>query len=745
MSPLKKAYYINRYFGPRIIWLRAGVYLGKYLGRTRRVFRPRPWEQLELSALCQRGTPTAGPDYADFKRAKPPPFLFPLGQPPEIPTSIRGPADRQPPLAERLELLSQDRCTYFFRTPSPEPIDWHANPFDKTRSDPGRTWCDVPDYLPQQGDPRMLWEPSRAAWALDLARAPAHGLGPGSADLFWRWVDSWMKHNPPYMGFQWKCGQESTVRLMAITLGFWSLADDPATTPDRWAQFARLAWATGYRIHHHINYALSQKNNHAISEACGLILIAQLFPEFSDSPGWDAAGRRVLGQEIRRQTYDDGSYLQHSMNYQRVMLQGAMLGLRLAELADRPFDRDLYERLGRCGEFLFQMMDPETGRLPQYGPNDGAHILPLSECDFTDFRPVIQATHYLARRRRLLPAGPWDEELLWLFGRRALEAQEAPQRVPTSRAFDSGGYYTLRKDDTWAMVRCHTYRDRTSQCDQLQLDLWWRGQNILQDCGTYHYYVPGRPDLERYFKSAAAHNNIEIDGCDPLESVSRFLWFPWSRAAKRNFEPTGPRVIWFEGEHYDYDRAPWRVVHRRTVIALGSHAWMVVDDLLGDGEHQATLRWHMIDVPYEVDAARVSVNLKTPAGDAVVTVIGEPTAPQTFEVVRGRTEPGRVQGLAAPYYGELQSVPTLEVSLRCPLPQRMITVIGLGEAVVPHLVDRSADAQHWRVTIRNTAYTIRLARPLRSMERTLLECSPAPDSADSPSVDAGAQNIRRAE
>ena len=45
-------------------------------------------------------------------------------------------------------------------------------------------------------------------------------------------------------------------------------------------------------------------------------------------------------------------------------------------------------------EFLFQMMEPSNGRLPLYGNNDGAYVLPLSECDFTDYRPAIQSTHF---------------------------------------------------------------------------------------------------------------------------------------------------------------------------------------------------------------------------------------------------------------------------------------------------------------------------------------------------------------
>ena len=720
MSPASKAYYILRHLGPRVVWLRAGVYLGDRLGLTRRTFRSRPWEQIDLASITVSGTPVDAEGYARFKRQNPPPFLFPLGEPPEIPAAISGgPGERTPGLAERIRLLTEDRCVYFFSTPSPEPVDWHKDPFSGGRADPDETWCDLPDFQPDQGDPRTLWEPSRAAWAIDLARGRARSIEDATGELFWRWVDSWMTANPPFVGFQWKCGQESSVRMIALGMGFWSLAGDAATTPGRWVQFARFAWATGYRVAHHIRYAISQKNNHALAEACGLLLVSHLFPEFRESGHWRTLGRRVLARELRRQVYADGSYLQHSMNYHRVMLHVGVLGLRLAELGGRPFAPDLYDRLRRGGEFLFQMMDPDTGRVPNYGHNDGANVLPLSEGDFTDHRPVVQAAYYLATRRRRLPSGPWDEDLVWLFGPEALAFDADEPVKPRSMALDQGGYYTLRRDDSWAMVRGHTYRDRPGQCDPLHVDLWWRGLNVLQDCGTYRYYVPGREDLERYFKSIAAHNTIEVDGRDPMEAVSRFLWLPWLEAKTRCFESKDEGVMCFEGEHYGYDRPPTRVLHRRTVISPAADLWVMVDDLLGSGEHSVTLRWHTIDVPYEVDQGGGRVTLTTLKGKVTLSFAGHPYTPERFEVVRGRDEAGRVQGFAAPYYGARDPIPTLETTVSFENAQRLLTVMSFGEPATVNLLEQLDDRQRWRIAVGSDLRMMELARPERSADRTL--------------------------
>lgn len=719
MHPLKKACYIARYLGPTFVWQRVGIAIEKRLGVARRTYAPRPWESIRLEDICATGTPADPLQYLAFKRKQKPPFVFPIGEPPvwagarvngtEGPALGAAGSDglRRPGLAERLRLLADGRCVFFFRRPSPTPIDWYSNPLSDKRSQPGRCWVDIPDYLPEQGDPRTLWEPARCAWAIDLARARAHGVECEAGPIYWRWLDSFMRDCPPFEGVQWKCGQEASVRLIALAIGFAALANDLATSPQRWVQFARLAWATGYRVAHHIAYAISQRNNHAMSEATGLLLVGTLFPEFRESSAWRATGRRVLTQEIRNQTYGDGSYIQQSMNYQRVMLAASLFGLRLCELGGEPLPRDIYERLGRCGEFLYQMSDPETGRCPNYGNNDGAHVLPLSECDFTDFRPVIQAVHYLVHRERKLPPGPWDEDLLWLFGREALGGKPAALEPPRSRAFEIGGYYTLRQRESWAMIRAHEYKTRQGQYDTLHMDVWWRGQNVLVDAGTYQYYIPGRPDLERYFKSIESHNTVEVDGQPPLELVSRFLWFPWSRARCTHFDG-GLRPA-LTAVSRDYDRRPWRVLHRRCVRALWDDAFVVVDDLVGAGRHSVVIRWHMLDAPVELDIARASVSLATPKGEYGVSVASG-AAPLRCEVIRARDERDRVQGFWSPYYAEALPAPTLEVAFDVVLPLRIVSVLGPGAPVRAELAACDVLHERWEFA--------------RGSDRTALELHP---------------------
>ena len=61
--------------------------------------------------------------------------------------------------------------------------------------------------------------------------------------------------------------------------------------------------------------------------------------------------------------------------------------------------------------------------MPVYGSNDGALVLPLNNCDFTDYRPLLQLGSYATKGTRLFQPGAWDEPLYWLYGSQALQSK----------------------------------------------------------------------------------------------------------------------------------------------------------------------------------------------------------------------------------------------------------------------------------------------------------------------------------
>ena len=350
------------------------------------------------------------------------------------------------------------------------------------------------------------------------------------------------------------------------------------------------------------------------------------------------------------------------------MLQAYLWSLRLAELNEDSFSPELRDKLLKTTEFLYQMQDDSTGRVPNYGANDGALIVPLNSCDYLNYRPVIQSCWYLLKRERLYESGPWDEDLLWLFGPAALNVSKADKQRK-SLGFSEGGYYTLRSPSkkSWAMIRCHSYRDRVGHIDFLHTDLWADGLNLLRDCGSYKYFAPDEPEFERYFKSIWAHNTIVVDDQSPLRLVSHFIYLPWPKAELKKFERGENKIEW-EGTHLAYNRSPWHIIHRRRITVQQDDRWEIHDDLQGRGKHKLELRWHLPSEAKTVEQDLHYVLVKLPA-EWMLKVETD----SDIEVELLQAEPKG--GLESLYYACKTPIHTLSVATYCQLPSTFRTTV----------------------------------------------------------------------
>ena len=120
------------------------------------------------------------------------------------------------------------------------------------------------------------------------------------------------------------------------------------------------------------------------------------------------------------------------------------------------------------------------------------------------------------------------------------------------------------------------------------------GRPLLVDPGTACYTIdPARRDR---FRSTRLHNTLILDGREQSEPAGPFHWAT-AAAGSRLTWCTSPGFDYVEGTHDGY--AP--LVHRRAVFSRPG-CWMIADRVLGDGEHQAELHWHL-DPRWTVTAA----------------------------------------------------------------------------------------------------------------------------------------------
>jgi len=526
------------------------------------------------------------------------------------------------------------------------PPDWHANPFSGERSPADRHWCDLGDF--EFGDIKCIWEVNRFAFTYTLARAYARTGDEEYAEAFWTLLESWRSANLPNAGANWKCGQEVALRTMAWCFGLYAFLGSPATTARRAALLAEMVHRSGSRIAANVGYALSQRNNHGLSEAAGLFTIGVLWPEFREAARWRDLGRRHLEEQARRLIYDDGSFSQHSVVYHRLALHCCMWCSRLGDLNGQSLSWDYRDRVARAATWLWRMLNEDDGQAPVYGPSDGSLVLPLSGHGYEDYRPVVQSAFVVATGTRRLAPGPWDEEALWLCGREALSVEPAAPERPSSFAAEEGGYYGLRSANGFALTRCARFDrgHRPSHLDQLHVDLWWRGRRITLDPGTYSYNAAAPWD--RDLVGTEWHCTVTVDARSQAERVERFLYLPWPAGQVDALERTAEGdIVQFCGSHDGYARLRPPVRHCRAVLKLGNGFWCVLDRLSSAAEHTYRLHWLFPDYPHAFDPEAITLALQ-PDERSYYAVVGA-TSPRP-EPSLVRADPGSPRGWWAPYY-----------------------------------------------------------------------------------------------
>ncbi|MBL8100549.1 MAG: alginate lyase family protein [Anaerolineales bacterium] len=528
-------------------------------------------------------------------------------------------------------------------------------------------WSQISDD--SNTDIKFIWEPNRFAFFYTLVRAYSATQDEKYPQAFWGLIDDWAKHNPANTGANWKDGQEIALRLMAWIFGYYAFLNSPSSTPERIVNFTIFVAAQTERIYKNIDYAISTKSNHTISEAFGLWMVGLLFPELKDSEKYFSLGKKILEEEIK-QIFPDGSYAMYSLNYHRFILHIYLYAIRLGEINQSPVSSLVYQKVESSINYLSQLIDPETGQIPFYGSNDGALVLPLNNCDFTDFRPLLQLGSYITKRELLFESGAWDEDIFWLYGETltAKSAKNAKKELNLSElgvlrgdSFSDGGIYVLHNANSKAIIHCRDFKSRPSHADQLHLDLWLGNQNIAIDAGTYLY--SGEGIWRNGLAHTSAHNTVTVDDKDQMNMVSRFTWTNWSKGKILQ----NNKKIW-QGEHDGYQP----VTHQRKVIALENDRWLVIDNLFAKESHLYKLHWLLRDCNYgmqELAPVKFQVYLNYPTSKLVDSKIkmqvGILNGKADLSIIRA--DENSTRGWRSRYYGHKE--PAISVLLEANQPQ----------------------------------------------------------------------------
>ena len=524
---------------------------------------------------------------------------------------------------------------------------------------------------PSTFDLKLIWEPARFGWAFTLGRAYRVSGDEKYAEAFWRHFEIFDTGNPVNMGPHWMNGQEIALRLMVFVWAAQVFFDSGESTSQRKERLAQSVVEHADRIPSTLLYARAQNNNHLTSEAAGLYTAGLALPEHPQANKWRKLGIKWLNWSFENQIDDNGAYVQHSVNYQRLVLQ---IGLWVSALNTkdtkvhkeeektnlseplRPLclTKRSLENLSLATRWLAELTDPISGNTPNLGSNDGAYIFPLANGDFRDFRPVIRAASRVFLTEEPFPA---DEMSLWFSPFKPLNLQTYySPNLPTFQLS------TLKPSNSnWAYLRVVDGNLRLAHADQLHLDLWWRGENITLDPGTYLYNAASPWDNP--FPATEYHNSVTVNGLDQMTRASRFMVLDWAHG--RIVEQSSQKIV---AEHDGYRKLG--VTHQRAVT-FAENTWLVEDNLISEPQlsRKYCLHWLLPDWEWALEnrEERIEISLKFPQGFLKLTLHASEISKQNFslvragELIKGNGDTFPTRGWYSPTYGV--KIPALSLAL----------------------------------------------------------------------------------
>ncbi|MGB9641157.1 MAG: alginate lyase family protein, partial [Anaerolineales bacterium] len=575
----------------------------------------------------------------------------------------------------------------------------------------GYDWVDLPFYQSQQYqwfselallerhqnhpngsqpiDLKPIWEAARFGWAYILSRAYWISADDRYVNVFWDYFEQFDEHNPPYYGYNWISAQEAAFRLIAWSFSYTLLQNSPQSSPARTARLLKAIAEHAARIPSTFHYSLAQNNNHLLSDAAGLMTASICLPDCPQSKQWWEMGWRWFNWGIQHQIQDDGAYLQHSCNYHRLMLQLALWVNLIIQRRKITFPPATKEKLVKATYWLFSLMEATNGKVPNFGPNDGALIQPLSLSAFDDYRSIIQAAGKAFLGTPLVSAGNWDEMSLW-YGNGIIKEKSLGSLDHYSLdLINRNSLSILRRNKSlnWAAIRCTHFHNRPGHADQLHVELWWRGLNIAKDAGTYLYTAP--PPWNNALAESFYHNTLTVNHTNQMNKAGRFLWTNWAQGkivyADRGGDARPMKIV---AEHNGYRK--WGVLHRRSVISDEDNHWIVRDEILAPSERltrfssfiHLRLHWLVEDFPWQVNEENNywEILFQTNQGQYEIRISTQNPSNTKLCLVRGgipiygKLSLGSPYGWYSPTYGKLQPAISIILDKETNLPDSIETI-----------------------------------------------------------------------
>jgi hypothetical protein len=498
------------------------------------------------------------------------------------------------------------------------PPKWFYDPFNNCEyAQKNKLWFKIREFSRSSNDIKIIWDISRFSWYLDFMTAYKLTGNEKYFHAMNDWFVSWLKDNTPYLGPNYKCAQEVSLRVLNIIMSL-LVADSLERIPEGIRDFFVISLD---RISRTLFYAKAQRNNHIISESIALYLCSSILLKegkcnlktIKKLKRFQRLGLKLLDKSINSLIFADGGFSQGSVTYHRMVVDLVSISeLVRKRISLKPFSSTFYEKARSSIDWLFDIVCHENGRPSNIGANDGTCLFNLNRADYDDYRSTLQLASILFHKERIFDYGPWDDRCS-LLGVDVPSLCKA-KRISHGDIYHESGFAILISDlKTKCILRYPNFKFRPLQSDLLHFDLWHKGKNILCDTGTYSYKATGSQD----YQSVLSHNTVCIDGQEQMLKLSRFLYSGWPKVtSKPEIQLIPSNGIKTKAVFVNHKGAS----HSREVHCK-ENTVVIIDEIYGVKE-KVEINWHLGDFESSCSIIKNNVLSSDVVNISVIAEIG---------------------------------------------------------------------------------------------------------------------------
>ena len=538
-------------------------------------------------------------------------------------------------------------------------IDWHSDRVHG-KTAPRKPWHQI-HYLDfeQVGDSKVTWELNRHQHLVTLAKAyRLSGDEKFLREILAQWED-WHRQNPYPIGINWASSLEVAFRSLSWIWTYFLLEACPGVPASFKREWLQALSVSGRHIECYLSTYFSP-NTHLLGEGVALFFIGVVCPQLSSAKRWRQRGWDIVTREAQAQVQPDGLHFEQSTYYHVYALDFFLHAVLLATVNDLPVPPSFDVTLEKMMDSLYLLS--RAGTPPSFGDDDGGRLFDSRRnraLHLVD--PLATGAVLFGRGDFKALAGGLREETLWLLGEAG--AQEF-DRIPVkpsnqaSAALPSAGLFFMSGQNSQLVIDAGPHGASSAghgHADALSVCLNSNGKPLLIDPGTCQYVGEDR----RRFRSTHFHNTLCVDGRGQAEPKGPFSWDKIPRAQAEGWM-TGQTFDLFVGSHNGF--AP--MIHRRWVFSLKERFCVVRDLILGQGDHQIDLFWHLSP---ELEGEGSGYFDQGKKDGLEILVAGD-----------GNWRRERVSGWWSPVYGQKKPSPVLNFSTVSKLPCEFVTLLIPG-------------------------------------------------------------------